>query len=282
MMKEDETMKKDEIQNLVTAGIYSLQKSLAAGESRQLKEVLAVMARFPRYSFNNCLLIFQQRPDARKVQGFHAWKKIGRTVKKGEKGIGISAPLSCRTDESDSDDKMVRGFRVVHVFDISQTEGKELPRLAQPEGEADKWIPAVEVLIQSHDIDLRYEELAGNAEGVSSIGTIVIRRDLPPAKRLSVLVHELAHELLHDRNTRRELSTAVKETEAEAVAHVVCSAMSVDCLEHSSEYIHLQPGGAEAFVDCMKRIQQCASGILQSLQIEELNAQTEPAPTLAA
>lgn len=275
-------MKKDEIQNLVTTGIDSLQKSLAAGESRQLKEVLAVMARFPRYSFNNCLLIFQQRPDAREVQGFHAWKKIGRTVKKGEKGIGISAPLSCRTDESDSDDKMVRGFRVVHVFDISQTEGKELPRLAQPEGEADKWIPAVEELIRSHDIDLRYRELAGNAEGVSSIGKIVIQPDLPPAKRLSVLVHELAHELLHDRETRRALSIAVKETEAEAVAHVVCNAMGVDSLEHSSEYIRLQPGGAEAFADCMKRIQRCASGILQSLQAEKMNPQTEPAPTRAA
>jgi antirestriction factor ArdC-like protein len=98
------------------------------------KRMLQVVSKFHRYSFNNHLMIFLQRPDATLVAGFNRWKTLGRFVKKGEKGIAIFAPCKYKTKvESDDDEEksvqQVRGFRVVHVFDISQTEGEDLPDL---------------------------------------------------------------------------------------------------------------------------------------------------------
>ena len=125
-------MKREEVSELVERGIRELNEALAAGKSDRLQQYLDVMARFPRYSFNNCILIAVQFPQARIVQGFHAWKKLGRSVKKGEKGIGIIAPMIGRKkdEEGQADDstgKTIFGFKVVHVFDVSQTEGDELP-----------------------------------------------------------------------------------------------------------------------------------------------------------
>ena len=92
------------------------------------KRMLRTAAKFHRYSFQNQLLIFLQRPDATMVAGFNRWKSLGRFVKKGEKGIAVFAPCKYKTkiEPEDGDEKsaqQVRGFRVVHVFDISQTEG---------------------------------------------------------------------------------------------------------------------------------------------------------------
>ena len=81
------------LRNWCLIGINELNAALAEGRSVRLEEVLKLMARFNKYSFNNCLLIAQQFPNATKVMGFHGWKSIGRSVKKGEKGIGITAPL---------------------------------------------------------------------------------------------------------------------------------------------------------------------------------------------
>jgi hypothetical protein len=98
------------------------------------KRMLKVASKFHRYSFNNHLMIFLQRPDAMVVAGFNRWKSLGRFVKKGEKGIAIFAPCRYKTKvETDAGEEQtvqqIRGFRVVHVFDISQTEGDDLPDL---------------------------------------------------------------------------------------------------------------------------------------------------------
>ena len=96
--------------------------------------MLKVASKFHRYSFNNQLMIMLQRPDATHVAGFNKWKSLGRTVMRGEKGLAIFAPCAYRMKIEDDDGnektfQQLRGFRVVHVFDISQTEGKELPDL---------------------------------------------------------------------------------------------------------------------------------------------------------
>ena len=99
-------MKRDEVTKLIEQGVRELNEALAQGKSEQLQAFLDVMARFPRYSFNNCLLIAMQKPDSRMVQGFQAWKKLGRFVRKGEKGIGIIAPMVYRNkDERDEPDQ---------------------------------------------------------------------------------------------------------------------------------------------------------------------------------
>ena len=107
-------------------------QSIVTGEDWQ--RMLRTAAKFHRYSFQNQLLIFLQRPDATVVAGFNRWRSLGRFVKKGEKGIAIFAPCRYKTkvETDDGEEKtmqQIRGFRLVHVFDISQTEGEDLPDL---------------------------------------------------------------------------------------------------------------------------------------------------------
>jgi antirestriction protein ArdC len=132
------------------------------------------------------------------VQGFQAWKKLGRNVIKGEKGIGIIAPMIGRKKDDDAQpdgasEKTVFGFKVVHVFDVSQTEGDDLPEFAEVSGDPGENIGAVERLIRSHGIELVYEVIPGGADGLSKKGTIVISPELQPAARLATLVHEISH-----------------------------------------------------------------------------------------
>lgn len=265
-------MKKEEIAKLVNTGIDELNAALAAGKSVRLQDVLKLMARFHKYSFNNCVLIAEQFPDATRVMGFHGWKKLGRSVKKGEKGIGITAPLAVRKKDAPVDEKEILGFRVVHVFDVSQTEGDDLPKLTRPTGDASRWIEPVERLIESKGIELQYGLLDGGAYGKSSVKKITILSGLKSSMRLEVLVHELAHEILHpDLETRKRLKHAVMETEAQAVAQVVCQALGLEAIEHSADYIHLHNGDSEVFAKSMQRIQKCASGILNDLLDDEVS-----------
>ena len=272
-------MKREEVKELVERGIRELNDALAGGKSDRLQQYLDVMARFPRYSFNNCVLIWSQFPEANIVQGFHAWKKLGRTVKKGSKGIGIIAPMVGRKKDerkSDSDEKTLFGFKVVHVFDVSQTEGDELPAFAKITGDPGDNIAAVEQLIRSQGIELAYESIPGGADGVSKNGTIVVCPDLEPAKRVVVLVHEYAHERLHWQEDRRKSTTkTVRETEAEAVAHVVCQALGLDSIEHSADYIQLYNGDVDVLTQSMVHIQKTAAEILEGIQSFTINADAE-------
>ena len=267
-------MKHDEIQDLVDRGIRELNEALAGGKSNQLKLFLETMARFPNYSFNNCMLIALQFPEATLIQGFHAWRKMGRTVIKGQKGIGIIAPMVYKAkdddakspDEGDKDKRVVRGFKVVHVFDVSQTEGEDLPEFAKVTGDPGANIAVVEQLIRNDGIELRYESIPGGAQGLSTKGAILIAPDLEPAKTLMTLVHEYAHEKLHADPERRKATTkTIRETEAEAVANVVCQAIGVDCLKHSSDYIQLYRGDQNVLFKSLDHIQKTAAEILKAI-----------------
>lgn len=126
--------KVDSAREAVSTAVDALIAQLESGKSEQLLRYLGVMSRFHSYSFGNVMLIMGQRPYATRVAGFHTWKSLGRSVKKGEKGVVIIAPIVLRKDRADQPDdtpeddeaKIVR-FRAVHVFDISQTEGEPLP-----------------------------------------------------------------------------------------------------------------------------------------------------------
>lgn len=264
-------MKRKEVSDVVERGIDELSEALAAGKSDRLKAYLAVMARFHKYSFQNCVLIWSQFSEATFVQGFHAWKKLGRCVKKGANGIGIIAPMVYRTKDQQNarvaGEKVIRGFKVVHVFDVSQTEGDDLPEFATINGDPGDNIAAVEQLIRSHGIELLYEDIEGGADGLSKKGTIVIANDLAPAKRLLTLIHELSHETMHSCPERRDETTkTIRETEAEAVAFVVGSALGVDCVDHSSDYIQLYNGDAEVLAKSMEYIQKTAAQILEGIR----------------
>ena len=139
-------MKKEDAVELADKCLKELAASLEQGQTDVLEKYLSTLARFHHYSFGNMMMIVAQFPEASKVAGFHTWRKLGRSVKKGESGIAILAPMIgrkkdegeslSRTEFSESKSKSVFGFRAVHVFDISQTEGEELPKLSEISGSA--------------------------------------------------------------------------------------------------------------------------------------------------
>ena len=261
-------MKRDEAKKLADNALKDLQQALKAGRSEALERYLDVMSRFHKYSWNNCMLIAVQMPEATHVAGFRNWLKLGRHVRKGEKGIAIFAPLHFRKESDDPDEEAVNGisgFKVVHVFDVSQTEGEDLAEFAQISGDPGNLLRRLEDVVQTSDIGLSYEELPFGTKGVSRKGAIAIAEGLTEAERFAVLAHELAHEWLHDHDRRKEASTTVLETEAEAVAYVVCRSHGLDCSTRSSDYIQLYRGDAEVLAQSLEQIQKVAARMLDAL-----------------
>ena len=141
-------------------------------ESDRYKEYLRVMARFHRYSFNNTLLIAMQCPGATRLAGFQSWKKFGRHVKKGEKGIKVIAPTPFKkTVEEDGEEKevVVPRYKVVSTYDVSQTEGKPLPEIASTlTGSVDSYDDLMAALAQVSPVPIGFEDISGSAYGYYS------------------------------------------------------------------------------------------------------------------
>ncbi len=215
-------------------------------------------------------MIACQCPDATHVAGFNAWKKLGRQVKKAAKGIAILAPCVYRqqTDEEEEPKTVVKAFKVVHVFDISQTEGDELPPFAAIQGDPGNLIERLEEAIRQSDIHLVYDFIAGGALGSAASGTITIRPDLSPAERFAVLAHEYGHELLHQGERRHETTKTIRETEAEAVAFVVCQAFGLDSSTRSADYIQLYRGTTDTLAESLDFIQKTAAQVIAQLGVE--------------
>ncbi|MDC0936282.1 ArdC family protein [Pirellulales bacterium] len=263
----------EEVRELAAGALDELQQDLRAGKSETLERFLLTMGKFHNYSFNNVLLIAHQRPDAAHVAGFTTWKKLGRYVNKGEKGIRILAPLvykakdGAAADSAENEDsaRRLRGFRVVRVFDVSQTSGKPLPEFAGIEGDPGKRLARLREIVKNHDIELEYAAIPGGADGVSRGGSITIRRGLSAAEDFSVLVHEFAHELLHKSDRRAETTTTQRETEAEAVAFVVSRTIGLATGTRSSDYLQLYGADSESIAPSLDLIQNTASRILREL-----------------
>ena len=279
-------MKRDDAKQLVTEGLAELNQALASGQSETLERYLAVMSRFHRYSFGNVILISMQRPEASFVAGFQRWKQLGRTVKKGEKGIAIFAPCRYKRkveDENGEENERhdIRGFRVVHVFDVSQTEGDDLPEFAKIHGEPGENLARMEQVVRSAGIQLEYGPLPLGAKGASSGGKITLRPDLSDSEMFAILVHEHSHEILHQQNGRRyECSKTVRETEAEAVAFVVCHAFGLDSATRSSDYIQLHRGDTERLAESLDFIRKTAASVIDAINNTELPSDEPPRSTL--
>jgi hypothetical protein len=273
--------RQERVKRLAEKAITNLAEALGEGKSEALTQYLGAMSRFHRYSMHNVLLIAAQRPGASHVAGFRKWLELERSVMKGEKGIAIFAPMIRKPrgdtsqesgDGPDSDDgaRVVRGFRVVYVFDITQTEGKPLPEFARVAGDPGKHLDRLKALTREQGIRLEYASDLGGAYGTSSGGTIRLLRGQPTAEEFSVLAHELAHEMLHhDPEWDRPDSKSVRETEAESVAYVVSSACGLETGTAARDYIHLYRGDKETLASSLQRIQQTSSAILATLLPEE-------------
>lgn len=265
-------MTTEQAKSLSEDAITRLMEALEQGQSDALKTYLQVMSRFHRYSWGNILLIYSQQPQATRVAGFHAWLKLGRYVRKGEKGIVILAPMvgrkRCTDCEVLEEDQRTRlfGFRAAHVFDVSQTEGNPLPEFATVQGDPREYTGHLTRFVANQNIVLDYDPGIAPAHGVSRGGRITLFPSLSPAEHFTVLVHELAHEFLHRGDRRNATTHTVRETEAEAVAFVVSSAIGLDTNTASSDYIHLHAGDKATLAESLTLIQQTASLILQAIQ----------------
>jgi hypothetical protein len=273
---ERELTREERVRETANKALDSLAEALEQGRSEALTEYLGAMSRFHRYSFHNVMLIAMQRPDATFVAGFRTWQhEFGRYVMKGEKGIAILAPMVRKAKASElaedggeveSNARVLRGFRVVHVFDVSQTDGKPLPEFARVRGDPGENLDRLKALVARHGIELSYEpHLEGGALGESSGGKIAVLAGQAPAEEFSVLAHEMAHELLHKVTAEEKPDKSTRETEAEAVAFVVCSAAGLETGTAARDYIQLYRGDKETLGRSLERIQKTAATILEAV-----------------
>ena len=225
-------MNQEQIRKITADGIEELAASLSAGRSEALNNYLATMSCFHRYSLHNMMLIPLQKPTASRVAGFHTWQKLGRFVKKGEKGIVILAPLVrhkpvVQEVQVEEVTPMLYGFRATYVFDVTQTEGRDLPDIGRVLGEPKAYLTRLVKLVLESGIALDYSVEIGPAFGTSPGSKITLLPGMDPAREFSTLVHELAHELLHRTERRKNTTRSMRETEAEAVSHVVCRCLQI-------------------------------------------------------
>ena len=226
------------------------------------------MSRFHRYSVNNTMLIFQQRPDATLVAGFRKWQnQFGRHVKKGEHGITIIAPTPYKkkieAQKLDPDTKapvldengqavmeekevVIPLFRPVKVFDVAQTDGKPLPELVESlTGDVQQYEIFLEALRRSAPVPISLEPLPSNLDGYFSPKEqrIVIRAEMSEVQTISAVIHEIAHSKLHDvtKCQAEEASNPkdrnTEEVEAESISYAVCQYYGIETSGNSFGYI---------------------------------------------
>jgi hypothetical protein len=260
----------------ITANVQALIEQLEQGHSDGLTAYLTAMGRFHNYSFGNILEIARQKPNATRVAGLYAWNQLGRKVKKGERGIRILAPvIGIRRKKDAEAEKDIRtqnqavlvGFRSAYVFDVSQTEGKELPELSERvTGDVGEYRGRLVDFISAQGITLEFKENIAPALGMSYGGRIAILPGQGQAEEFSTLVHELSHEMLHKAERRTATTKTVRETEAEAIAFVVGKTIGLSTGRASADYIHLYHGNAALLTESLEVIQKTSAVILSALE----------------
>jgi hypothetical protein len=260
-------MKSADIQQVTNRAVEQLIAALNEGRSETLTRYLAAMARFHRYSLRNIMLIASQKPAATRVAGFRTWHRLGRFVKRGEKGIFILAPIMRPKMESAATDETAvpATFRLVCVFDISQTSGRELPAIGGVAGDPGQYRERLATFVGKIGIALEYSNQIAPALGTSSGGKITLLPGQTPAEEFVTLAHELAHELMHRTERRSTTSKYIRETEAEAVAFVVSQAIGLATVSAAKDYIELYNGDANVLAESLALIQRTACSILEGI-----------------
>jgi hypothetical protein len=287
-------------QLIIKQAVDYLIEQVREGKSETLTAYLAAMARFHNYSFGNILAIARQKPTATRVAGYGTWRELGRFVKRGERGIQILAPMigfrrredAAEREQETQPQRVLIGFRVVHVFDVSQTEGEDLPEFDRTiTGDVGTYRDRLIDFLAQQNIALEFNERIAPALGVSYGGKIALLPGQSKAEEFVTLVHETAHELLHRAERRTFTTPTVRETEAEAVAFVVGQAIGLEMGKASSDYIQMYDGNTNLLAESLEFIQRTAGVILGAITFEEslsqeatefspevAEAQTEPSP----
>ena len=268
--KPAEKMK--EITNRLEQGIQDLF------ESDRFKEYLQVMSKFHNYSFNNTLLIAMQKPDATLIAGYNSWKNLfGRQVSRGAKGIKVIAPSPYKVKKeidkidpktqkpmTDKNGKPVKeetevtvpAFKVVSVFDVSQTEGKELPSIGVDEltGDVEQYADFFKATEQASPAPVGFEKIESGAKGYYSQTEkrIAINEGMSELQNLKTLIHEIAHAKLHDIDLNAPAEEQAdrpdrrtREVQAESIAYAVCQHYGLDTSDYSFSYVAQWSSGRE-------------------------------------
>jgi RNA polymerase sigma factor (sigma-70 family) len=248
---------------------------LEAGRSDALLNYLTAMSRFRGYSWKNVLLIAAQQPNATQVAGIHTWNDFGRSIKKGEKGLLIFAPAEMKSEAARGqsplkDDPFPRaGFRAAYVFDVSQTEGKPLPKSTPAKLDVWKYGEQLRALVAKRGIDLQVDRSIEPARGISDGGKIRLQPGLSPIQYLSTLAHELAHEMLHRGPGAAALSRDAIEAQAYGVAYVVARGLGIETRTDTAEYLAGYCRDQKAVAQTLAAIQETSAQILHELLPEE-------------
>ena len=298
-------------------------------DSERYKEYLQVMSKFHNYSFNNTLLIAMQKPDASLIAGFNAWKNnFGRNVMRGEKGIRILAPSPYKIRQevekkdpqtgktvigkdgkpvTETKEIQIPAYKVVAVFDVSQTEGRELPSLSANEltGDVEKYEDFFAALEKTSPVPMGFEKIEGTAHGYYHLEEkrIAIDEGMSELQNLKTAIHEIAHAKLHDidLNAPQEEQPdrpdrRTREVQAESVAYTVCQHYGLDTSDYSFGYVAGWSSGRELaeLKSSLETIRATAAEIINSIDghFAELQkereaakaqeAEKEPTPDLAA
>ena len=234
-----------------------------AKQSEQMQRYLDFCSKLHSYSLGNIWLIMLAKPEATFVAGFHKWKSMGRWVRKGERGIPILAPVLIKQEDQDGiETKHLVGFKVVYVFDVSQTDGEPLP--PEPDWKSpEKNIELNQKLIQYAErqgMSVSFNNLPMDIQGVSKGGAIEI--DLSAGTK--TIIHELAHELMHKEVDFLQNSRAIKELEAESVAYVVSRYFGIENL-NSPNYIACMDVTSDDIYTQMENIRNTANQIITAI-----------------
>ena len=269
-------------------------------DSERYKEYLRVMSKFHNYSFNNTLLIAMQKPDASLVAGFSAWKnKFGRNVMKGQKGIKIIAPSPFKIKQemekidphtqkpvigkdgkpvTEEKEITIPAYKVVSVFDVSQTEGRELPDIAVDEltGDVDRYKDFFAALEKTSPVPIGFEKIEGGAHGYYHLEDkrIAIDEGMSQLQTLKTAIHEIAHAKLHDIDLNApkdeqqpRVDRRTREVEAESVAYTVCQHYGLDTSDYSFGYVAGWSSGRELaeLKSSLETIRSAAAEIINSI-----------------
>ena len=269
-------------------------------DSERYREYLRVMSKFHNYSFNNTLLIAMQKPDASLVAGFSAWKNnFGRNVIKGQKGIKIIAPSPYKVKQemkkidphtqqpiigkdgkpvTEEKEITIPAYKVVSVFDVSQTEGRELPDIAVNEltGDVERYRDFFAALEKTSPVPIGFEQIPGSSHGYYHLEDkrIAIDEGMSEIQTLKTAIHEIAHAKLHDidlnapeNEQQPRIDRRTREAEAESVAYTVCQHYGLDTSDYSFGYVAGWSSGRELseLKSSLETIRSAAAEIINSI-----------------
>lgn len=250
-------------------------------ESGRYEEWLDVMSRFYSYSPRNCLLIMLQCPNATKVASYRKWQKdFGRHVRKGEKAIRILAPVPRRFKTKETDPKTGEevetehswtDFRAVPVFDVSQTEGDELPSLTSTlDGDVEGFEALRDRIAAATGATVEFDaEITANGSYSPADGVIRVKGGMGEEQTIKTLLHEWAHSLLHAEGAEHEGDAReAKEVQAEGAAYVASKALGIDSEGYSLGYVAGWGGDTKAVFEQMGVIRDTAAKMIDAIQVE--------------